>query len=494
METKKADNLAEWYSQVITRSDMLDYYEISGCYILRPWAYNIWERIQTFFDGEIKKLGVMNAYFPIFVSRAALGKEEKELHGFEAEVAWVTRSGQTELHEPIAVRPTSETVMYPAFKNWIHSHRDLPLKVNQWCNVVRWEFKRPVPFIRTREFLWQEGHSAFATKAEAEVEVKAILELYARVYEELLAVPVIKGVKSEKEKFAGALYTTTVEAFVPANGRAVQAATSHCLGQTFAKMFEVDFLDENHEKAYAWQNSWGLTTRTIGVMTLVHGDDAGLILPPRVAPVQVVVIPLHFKDKDSSVVDNKAADLAAALRSAGLRVHVDDRDIYNPGWKFNHWELKGVPLRIEVGPKDVAAQQVVLCRRDTKAKEIVGWNAMCERATATLEDIQATLLQRAREVRDSRVKKCPTWAEFMAQLNSRNICLVPWCRETPCEEGIKARSATESVTSKSEEEQEMTGSAKSLCIPFDQPELAPGTKCFACGKDAKCHAIFGRSY
>jgi prolyl-tRNA synthetase family I len=287
--TRKEDNFPKWYKEVITRAELIEFYDISGCYILRPWSYRMWEIVQGFFDGEIKKLGVRNAYFPCLVSKDALEREADHIAGFAPEVAWVTRSGQSEMQEPVAIRPTSETIMYPAYAKWIRSHRDLPLKLNQWANVIRWEFKHPVPFLRTREFLWQEGHSAFATLEEAGKEVLDILDLYRRVYEEILAVPVVPGKKSEEEKFAGGLYTTTVEAFIPQNGRGIQGATSHCLGQNFAKMFSIQFEDPDKpgDKLYAWQNSWGLTTRTLGVLTMVHGDNKGLVLPPRVAPIQV---------------------------------------------------------------------------------------------------------------------------------------------------------------------------------------------------------------
>ena len=290
LTTSRDDDFGAWYSQVVVAGELIEYDDISGCYILRPWAYSMWEQIKDFFDAEIKKEGVENCYFPLFVSEARLEAEKDHIEDFAPEVAWVTRSGQSELDCPIAVRPTSETVMYPVIANWIRSHRDLPLKLNQWCNVVRWEFKHPTPFIRSREFLWQEGHTAFTTKAEADREVRRILELYRRVYEELLAVPVIPGVKSEKEKFAGGLYTTTVEAFVPATGRGVQGATSHCLGQNFAKMFQIEYENQKGGRSMPWQNSWGCTTRTIGVAIMVHGDDKGLVLPPRVAPLQVVLV------------------------------------------------------------------------------------------------------------------------------------------------------------------------------------------------------------
>ena len=284
------EDFGAWYSQVVVEAELIDYYDISGCYILRPYAFTQWEFIHEFFNKEIKKLGVQNAYFPMFVSQSRLEAEKDHIEDFSPEVAWVTRSGDSELECPIAVRPTSETVMYPHYANWIRSHRDLPLLLNQWCNVVRWEFKHPTPFIRSREFLWQEGHTAHATKKACDEEVRTILDLYRQVYEDMLAVPVIPGVKSEKEKFAGGLYTTTVEAFVPQTGRGIQGATSHCLGQNFAKMFDITFENEKGGRSMVWQNSWGMTTRMLGVCYMVHGDDVGLRLPPKIAPIQVVIV------------------------------------------------------------------------------------------------------------------------------------------------------------------------------------------------------------
>jgi hypothetical protein len=284
------EDFGAWYSQVVVEAELIDYYDISGCYILRPYAFTQWEFIQEFFNQEIKKLGVENAYFPMFVSQSRLEAEKDHIEDFSPEVAWVTRSGDSELECPIAVRPTSETVMYPHYANWIRSHRDLPLLLNQWCNVVRWEFKHPTPFIRSREFLWQEGHTAHATKKACDEEVRTILDLYRQVYEDMLAVPVIPGVKSEKEKFAGGLYTTTVEAFVPYTGRGIQGATSHCLGQNFAKMFDITFENDKGGRSMVWQNSWGMTTRMLGVCYMVHGDDVGLRLPPKIAPIQVVIV------------------------------------------------------------------------------------------------------------------------------------------------------------------------------------------------------------
>ena len=352
---------------------MIEYYDVSGCYILRPWSYFIWEQIKDFFDKEIRKLGVQNCYFPIFVSKAALEREKDHIADFAPEVAWVTKSGQTDLAEPIAIRPTSETVMYPAYARWIQSHRDLPLKLNQWNNVVRWEFKHPQPFLRTREFLWQEGHTAFANYKEAEEEVYQILDLYADVYRKLLAVPVIKGRKTEKEKFAGADWTTTIEAFIAASGRGIQAATSHHLGQNFSKMFGIEFEDpETNNKKHVYQNSWGITTRTIGILTMVHGDNTGLVLPPKVAFYQVVIVPCgitaSLSKEDEAKLHDKCKEYEKLLNAADIRVHYDGRDNYSPGWKFNHWELKGVPVRIELGPKDLAAKKFVAVRRDLLKK------------------------------------------------------------------------------------------------------------------------------
>jgi prolyl-tRNA synthetase len=430
----------------------------------------------------------------MLVSPAALKKEEDELHGFEAEVAWVTKSGKTELAIPVAIRPTSETIMYPAFKNWINSHRDLPLKVNQWCNVVRWEFKHPVPFIRTREFLWQEGHTAHATLEEAEKEVYYILDCYASAYQDLLAVPVIRGKKSDKEKFAGAIYTTTVEAYIPSNGRAVQAATSHCLGQTFAKMFEVEYLSEDGSKQLVWQNSWGFTTRSIGIMIMIHGDDKGLVLPPRVASYQAVIIPITMKKTNVEEMTSRANDLCAALKAKGVRAIVDN-GVHNPGWKFNHWEKLGVPLRLELGPKDMESKTVVMVRRDTGDKETVSWETLPETAETRLEDIQKNLLARATEKRDQSIIDVATWEDFVPALSKKCICRVPWCNTTECEEKIKECSAKESLSLTDEEVNSgLTGSAKSLCMPFEQRELPTGTKCFACGKEAKVECLFGRSY
>ena len=327
LSVTKEEDFAGWYTQAITLSEMIDYSDISGCYILRPWSYFIWEQIQQWFDAKIKELGVKNTYFPLFVSEKALNTEKDHVEGFAPEVAWVTKSGQSELAEPIAIRPTSETIMYPFFAKWIRSHRDLPLEINQWCNVVRWEFKDATPFLRSREFLWQEGHTAHVSYEEAQERVLSILELYRQVYEDLLAVPVVKGMKTESEKFAGGHHTTTVEAYINGSGRAIQGATSHNLGQNFGKMFKIYFEDDTGERAIPWQTSWGLTTRTIGVTVMVHGDNKGLVLPPKIAPVQVIICPIAMKNVDLGDLMAYSDGVMADLKAGGIRVDIDSRQV-----------------------------------------------------------------------------------------------------------------------------------------------------------------------
>ncbi|CEO98304.1 proline--tRNA ligase [Plasmodiophora brassicae] len=510
---KTSSTFGPWFSQVVSRSEMIDYYDVLGCYILRPWSYLTWEEIQNYVNARIKRMGVKNSYFPLFVSSDALRKEEDHVEGFSAEVAWVTRVGQKRLEKPIAIRPTSETVMYPLMAKWIRFHRDLPLKLNQWSNVVRWEFKHPTPFIRSREFLWQEGHTAHATKEGAEKEVLEVLDLYASVYEELLACPVIKGRKTEREKFAGAVYTTTVEAFVPTNGRGVQGATSHYLGQNFSRLFKIEFQDDTRhddgtsaKQHFVWQNSWGLTTRSIGVMVMVHGDDKGLVMPPRVAPVQVVFVPIYFSNADENQRINDAVEAyAGALSEADVRCETDLRTLYTPGWKYNHWELKGVPIRIEIGPRDLRRNQVTGCRRDTGVKFTLAQDDVVQGTLDMLETIQRDMFAKAKADCDARLKTCLTWAEFMVLVNQGNRVLVPFCEEEQCEDQVKERSRIEAENVDEDDEsaaaladrgdfEMLTGSAKSLCIPFAQPDLPASSVCFACAHPAKSWTMFGRSY
>lgn len=520
MTNTKSGDFSQWYREVITKAELIEYYDISGCYILRPWSFRLWEAVKTFFDAEIKKLGVEPCYFPLFVTEEKLCKEEDHIEGFAAEVAWVTQSGSQVLDQKIAIRPTSETIMYPAFKKWIRSHRDLPLKLNQWTNVVRWEFKNPTPFLRTREFLWQEGHTAYADVRDADEEVLDILDLYARVYEELMAVPVIKGRKSEGEKFPGGRFTTTVEAFIPGAKRAIQGATSHSLGQNFGKMFEITYedpADPKGPKKMPWQNSWGLTTRSIGVLIMVHGDDRGLVLPPRIAPIQVTIVYIEKKKMSAEQIEAmgaKAKQLAAQLTAAGVRTKVDDRKHVTGGWKFNYWELKGVPVVLTLGQREMENESAELAIRldanEGKSKKLqVAWADLATKVPALLESIQARMLEKARKDRDAHISVALDMASFKRELNKGNLILAPWCELKTTEDFVKeatkdcgTEKEQKSSTDAGQKEEDLaekakmlTGSAKPLCLPFNQPPMAPGTLCFTGnGKPAVSWALWGRSY
>lgn len=491
----KTSSFADWYSQVIVKSEMIEYYDVSGCYILRPWSYFIWETIQSVFDQKIKEYEVQNAYFPMFVTQKKLETEKDHVEGFSPEVAWVTKSGKSDLAEPIAIRPTSETIMYPYFAKWIRSHRDLPLKLNQWTSVVRWEFKHPTPFIRTREFLWQEGHTAHSTRKEAMEMVDLILDGYASIYEDLLATPVVKGTKSEAEKFPGGDTTKSIEGFIPEIGRAVQAATSHLLGQNFSKMFGIEFEDEKGNKEYAHQTSWGLTTRAIGVMIMTHGDNKGLVLPPRVAPLQAIIIPIIFKTVITEEQKNVCVEIEGILKKAGIRAKIDDRSNYTPGWKYNHWEVKGVCLRFEVGPRDIENKSVRVVIRDNMEKVDVPISELETKIPKLLEEFQDRLLSKAKQKQQESTVKVDSFEQVMDVLNQKKMVIAPWCEEVSCEEEIKKE--TTRLSLENEDNQSMTGAMKSLCIPKDQPyELDKGkeTKCFFCDKLAKRYTLFGRSY
>jgi len=457
----------------------------------------MWENIQSFIDKEIKNVGVKNCYFPMFVSQSALEKEKSHISDFAPEVAWVTKSGNSDMAEPVAIRPTSETVMYPAYAKWIQSHRDLPLKLNQWNNVVRWEFKHPQPFLRTREFLWQEGHTAFAQKEEAEGEVLFILDIYRQVYENILAVPVICGRKTEKEKFAGGDYTMTVEAYISAAGRAIQGATSHHLGQNFSKMFDIVFEDpKSGEKKHVYQNSWGLTTRSLGVLVMVHGDDKGLVLPPNVASIQVVITPCGIT---ASLDENQRKDLLSAceeyedeLRVSGIKVHGDYRENYAPGWKYNYWELKGVPIRIELGPRDIKGNQFVSVRRDTGQKMTMKKEGCATEVKNLLIEIQNAMFKKAKDERDNNVSIAETWDDFKSALQKRHMILAPFCGKEACEDLIKDKSRDDVEV----EPGAPSMGAKSLCIPIDQPKIVENKNCVApnCCEVTESFTLFGRSY
>lgn len=505
---KREENFSQWYTEVITKAEMIEYYDVSGCYIIRPWAFFIWTRVQKFFGDRIEKMGVEDCYFPMFVSKTSLEREKDHIEGFAPEVAWVTKAGETDLEVPVAIRPTSETVMYPYYAKWIRSHRDLPVRLNMWNNVIRWEFSHPTPFIRTREFLWQEGHCAWQTEEECSREVLQILDHYAAVYEELLAVPVVKGKKTEKEKFAGGYYTMTVETYIAAVGRGCQGATSHNLGQNFGKMFNINIQDPDKNDGSVlipWQNSWGLSTRVIGVMTMVHGDDRGMVLPPRVASVQVVIIPVGItkdtKDAERESLLDNCKSLEKELTSGGVRAKADLRDNYSPGWRFNHWEMKGVPVRVELGPKELAAGKLSLVLRYNGSRRVVAWDKeMVNTMSALMDEIQSDMLNTARKIRQENTKRLTEWKDFTPMLNKKCLVLAPWCGEMACEDQVKKDSAEESKAAQSEDVRDDARApsmgAKSLCIPLEQPESVEGKTCICkdCSRPAKHWVLFGRSY
>ncbi len=478
---KKAADFNEWYTQLVHKGDLIDNSPVSGCYILKPSAYFIWEQVQQFLDPQLKSLGVKNVYFPLFIPESLLKKEKKHVEGFAPEVAWVETGGHSALGERLAVRPTSETIMYDAYASWIRSHKDLPLQLNQWNNVVRWEFKHPMPFLRSREFLWQEGHTAFATQEEALEEAHAVLKLYEKVFTELLAVPVLPGTKADSEKFAGAETTLSVEVILP-NGKAAQGATSHHLGQNFSRAFGIQFADKEQKQQLVWQNSWGLSTRSIGLAAMVHSDDNGLVLPPRIAITQAVVVPILFDDSKKKVLQ-QAKVLAEKLQKKGVRVHVDGRDEYSPGWKFNEWEVKGVPLRLELGPKDLAKKQATIVRRDTKEKKAVPLAAAEKHIPKLLETMQQDMLHKAQQQMKDSIVTVSSFSEAEKQLQDNKVLFAPWCGKDGCEQQLK----------------EKTG-AKSLNEPFTPSSKAGAKKtqkkesCFICGKTAASWFYFGRSY
>lgn len=474
LSVKKSEDFNEWYSQIVLKADMIDYSSVSGCIIFKPNSYAIWESIQKIFDGKIKQSGHKNCYFPMFIPESLLKKEAEHIKGFSPEVAWVTRAGNTELNEKLAIRPTSETIMYESYAKWVRSWRDLPILLNQWNSVVRWEFKHAKPFLRTREFLWQEGHTAHATKEEAEKEVMQQLFEYVDLIENSMAIPVIAGKKTDKEKFAGADYTTTVEAFMP-DGKALQMATSHMLGQNFAKVFGIRFLDQNEKEAYAWQTSWGLSTRTIGAVVMMHGDDKGLVLPPKIAPLQIVVIPIVFRENKENVI-SKAKEVVKKLKLKNYTVHLDDRDGYTPGWKFNEWELKGVPLRIEIGPKDIEEGQLVLVRRDTNKKTIIKANDLEAKAEHELNDIQDSLFKKAKDYLTKSIVEVHSMDELVKAVKNKKMPKAMFCGSVECEDFIKDK--TEGATCR--------------CIPFEQKPAK--SNCVQCGNEAKSWALFARGY
>lgn len=440
ISVKKGDDFSEWYTQVVLKSELTDYSSGKGFTVLRPYGFELWEQVKYFFDSEIRKTGHKNAYFPTLIPESLLRKEAEHFAGFIPEVFWVTQAGNSNLADKYAVRPTSETIIHDSMARWIRSWRDLPMLLNVWNSVLRAEIKSTKPFIRSAEFLWQEGHTAHSSEKEAEDEVMQILIVYRQLMEQLLAVPVLVGRKSDKEKFVGAIYTMTLEAMMP-DGRAIQMGTSHQLGQNFSKPFEIRFLGEDSELHFVWQTSWGVSWRLIGATVMTHGDDRGLILPPKVAPLQIVLIPIVFSSAKSADVIAKCHEIGRQLTTAGLRILVDSRENYTPGWKFNEWELKGVPVRIEIGPRDVANNSVVVVRRDTFAKESVPDSSVVEKVKATLEQIQSSLFTRAQERLEKQTQHVETYEELGKTIEDKGgFVRAIWCGSEECE--IKAKNDT----------------------------------------------------
>ncbi|HDD70493.1 proline--tRNA ligase [Candidatus Bathyarchaeota archaeon] len=472
---KKSENFSEWYTQVILKSELADYAPVKGCMIFRELSYAIWEKIQEIFDTKIKATGHKNVYFPLFIPEHFLKKEAEHFEGFVPEVAWVTMGGDTPLEEKLALRPTSETIMYATFAKWIRSWRDLPVKINQWCNIIRWDTKGTKLFLRTREFLWQEGHTVHATKEEADQEVMQILNEYKDLMENYLAIPVLKGKKSEREKFPGALYTTCLEAIMP-DGKALQMATSHHLGQNFSKVFKIKFLDKEEKEQYAWQTSWGFSTRLIGALVMVHGDDKGLVLPPKIAPIQVVIVPIPYKDVDTEQILAKAKEIYEKLHKNGIQVVLDDRTEYTPGWKFNDWELKGVPLRIEIGPRDLKQGQVTLARRDTFEKTAVKEENVTDAVTKLLKDIQRNLFEKAKKILEENITTVTAYKDFKKVLKEKGgFIRACWCGSSDCEKNVK----------------EETGATIRI-VPLEKEKIF--ANCIYCGEEAKEVVYFARSY
>ena|SRR3989344_574505 len=469
----KDKDFSEWYSQVIQKSDLAEHSLVSGCLVYKPRSIAIWEKIRDIVDSRLKAMGIQNAYFPLLIPESLLVKEAEHVEGFAPEVAWVTHTGKSELSERLAVRPTSETIMYDSYSKWIRSHNDLPLRLNQWNSVLRWEFKHPTPFLRSREFLWNEGHTCFATKKEAENEIVEIINMYDSVLKEYLALPSLIGKKSEKEKFAGAVYTVSTEQLMP-NGKAIQGPDAHFDGQNFAKAFNIRFTDKDGEQKFVWQNTFAISTRMIGIMVAIHGDDKGLVLPPKLAPTQVVIVPILFDDSKKQVL-KLAEDLKQKLEKQKILVHLDGREDYTPGWKFNEWEVKGVPVRIEIGPKDLAKKNVTIVQRDTGEKKSVPVTWVEKGIGQLLDEIQLNLYNKAQENLKSSIVEVSSNSEAETAFKKEKIIFAKWCGTTVCEEKFK----------------EKTG-AKSLNSPLQQPVVSG--KCFNCEKKAEVWFYFGKSY
>ena len=468
----KNEDFSEWYTQVVLKAGLADYAPVKGLIVLKPDGYSIWESLKSTFDRRFSKIGIRNGFLPILIPESLLGKEKKHFEGFNPEVFWVTHSGSNQVGERLALRPTSETLAYTMYAKWIQSWRDLPLKINFWNTALRAEIKATKPFLRTSEFLWQEGHTVHVTAQEAKNEVSKILEIYRDVVEGELAVPVTIGKKSEKEKFVGAVYTTTMESIMP-DGKALQMGTSHFLGQNFSIPFEVKFADKDNVEHFAWQTSWGVSWRLLGALIMVHGDDQGLVLPPKVAPIQIVIIPI-FKDGPGNDTVSKAKEIRDMLESKGLRVHMDVRQEVTLGYKINDWEMKGVPIRLEIGPRDIKMQSAVVAKRHNGEKTNLGFDRIDE-IQSMLEDIQDDMLASARKQADALLKTVTDYDTFKNDIEDGGFFAAPWCGKTECEEKIK----------------EETG-ADIRVVPFDSH--SSHDKCICCQEQSESIPIFARGY
>lgn len=477
--TPRSEDFAGWYNDIVLRAELADYSPVRGCIVFRPDGFAIWEALRDELDRRIKKTGARNAYFPLFIPQSFLKKEAQHVEGFAPEVAVVTHGGGKELEEPLIVRPTSETIINHMFAQWIHSHRDLPLMVNQWCNVVRWEMRTRI-FLRTAEFLWQEGHTAHATREEAERETLTMLEVYRKFAEDFLAIPIVAGRKSAAERFPGAEDTYTIESLM-GDGRALQCGTSHFLGQNFSRAFEIRFLDENNQMVHPWQTSWGVSTRLLGAIVMAHGDDQGLRLPPAVASTQAVIVPIWRKADDRDAVLNAARAALNELENANVRVRLDDREGLTPGFKYNDWEMRGVPLRIEIGPRDVASGEAVMARRDipgAAGKSKASLDGIAGHAQSMLAEIQKNLLAQARAAMAANTHSVASYARLQEQMAGEGgggFADIFWCGRAECE--MKIRDETR---------------ATCRAIPLNQ-SIAAG-KCVVCGEPAAERALFAKAY
>ena len=485
--TKRAENYSQWYNDLVVKADLAEQSPVRGCMVIKPYGYAIWEKMQQQLDKEFKKTGVQNAYFPLLIPKSFFSREAEHVQGFAKECAVVTHyrlkenedgsdvvvDPSAKLEEELIIRPTSETIIWNTYKGWIKSWRDLPIMCNQWCNVMRWEM-RTRPFLRTSEFLWQEGHTAHATKEEAEAEAQKMLKVYADFAEKWMAVLVIQGVKSETERFAGALNTYTIEAMMQ-DGKALQSGTSHFLGQNFAKSFDVTFLNRENKPEYVWATSWGVSTRLMGALIMVHSDDNGLVLPPNLAPIQVVMIPIYKNDEQLNAIREKLQPVIRELQAAGISVKLDDSDNKRPGFKFADYELKGVPVRLAMGARDLENNTIELMRRDTLEKENVSFDNIAQHVTELLTDIQNNLFEKARRYRDTHIYECDNYDEFKTKVKDGGFFLCHWDGTAETEAKIK------------EETQ-----ATIRCIPFGY-EQTEGIDMVS-GKPAKCRVIIARSY